>query len=123
MNLIDGAHDNGAKGFDLRMACAEFGIAYDEANKEAVGAEVVKAARERAEELYFAGDISEEQFADYLHKDFQYEVDGSLEEPRTLSRICGKIVDYSNYTDDMSENGEEAYVRMIESAVEMTNFT
>lgn len=116
-NLIDAAHDNGGKRNNLQKACQELEITYDGSNKEGIAAEVVKALRERAEQLYYADELSEKEYANILQKDFQYEVEGALDDKFALRNICGSIVDFSNYTDEM-QNGEFEYSRMIERAVQ-----
>ena len=116
ISLIDGAHDEGTNGVDVEAVCAQFGIDLngvdmeDEDNRVQMSASVIKQIRERASQLFHAGDISEAQYGEYLEKDFAYELDGRLNSTNDnkppIREICSALAsEYSKRVRGM-ENGD-----------------
>ena len=117
--LLDGAHENGAKGYGLEEVCKEYGIdlsgvdVNDEDSMSEVAAQVITATRDRVVELYRNGDISEAAYADFLIKDIGYEVDGKYaENPKnairdivySIDNVYSKLAQYSDASDDVIES-------------------
>ena len=121
-NLIEGAHNDG-KRYNIEEVCEEFNIQYLEDDEETTGTAVVKAIRERAEELYNAGDISEEAYVSYLEKDLLYAIDGSIDDKFALRDVCGTLVQLSDYTDNIEGVGEDVLLSLIELAVQKSGMT
>ena len=116
ISLIDGAHDEGTNGVDVEAVCTQFGIDLngvdmeDEDNRVQMSASVIKQIRERASQLFHAGDISEEQYGEYLEKDFAYELDGRLNSTNDnkppIREICSALAsEYSKRVRGMN-NGD-----------------
>lgn len=118
--VLKAMHNDGKNGYNLQSVCEQLGIEYNADDESSSALAVLPMIRDRAKELYYAEDISEEQYCDFLRSDLDYELDAVLDDDyankkNRIKNICALFVD--EYVDVCGELENSEFLTELYSKV------